>query len=83
MSSLSELAGLGAATEWVRDFLIALSKGRLTPFTFVERKVRAATRNEPWGPTGALCLHVLYVKVLQLFVLFCFFTARCAVTIAI
>ena len=53
MSSLAELAGVGVAYEWVSDYLKALRKGRITPFSLVERKTRAATKNEPWGPTGA------------------------------
>lgn len=40
------------AAEWIRDYLRALRHGRLKPFTFVERKARAATRAEKWGPTG-------------------------------
>lgn len=40
------------AIAWVRDYLRALRHGRLKPFTFTERKARAATRAEPWGPTG-------------------------------
>jgi epsin len=38
---------------WVLDYLRALRAGRLRPYSFCERKARAATRNEQWGPTGA------------------------------
>jgi hypothetical protein len=38
---------------WVLDYLRALRAGRLRPYSFVERKARAATRDESWGPTGA------------------------------
>ncbi|KAK9821166.1 hypothetical protein WJX74_003656 [Apatococcus lobatus] len=37
---------------WFRDYLTAIKHGRWHPFTLLERKVRAMTRNEPWGPTG-------------------------------
>ncbi|KAK3278765.1 putative ADP-ribosylation factor GTPase-activating protein agd15-like [Cymbomonas tetramitiformis] len=41
-------------SQWLRDYLTALSSGRIRPFTYVERLARAATRNEPWGPHGCL-----------------------------
>ncbi len=41
------------ALAWVRDYLRALRAGRLRPYSFCERKARAATRDEQWGPTGA------------------------------
>lgn len=61
MRSAASAAAMGApaglttdeALAWVRDYLRALRHGRLKPFTFTERKARAATRAEPWGPTGA------------------------------
>lgn len=61
MRSAASASALGApsgltteeAIAWVRDYLRALRHGRLKPFTFTERKARAATRAEPWGPTGA------------------------------
>ncbi|KDD75047.1 hypothetical protein H632_c904p0, partial [Helicosporidium sp. ATCC 50920] len=53
---------------WLRDYITAVKSGRYGegvgeglastlgsgwhPFTLVERVARAATRNEPWGPTG-------------------------------
>ncbi|KAK9865406.1 hypothetical protein WJX84_000313 [Apatococcus fuscideae] len=39
---------------WFRDYLTAIKHGRWHPFTNLERKVREATRNEPWGPTGTM-----------------------------
>lgn len=33
---------------WFRDYITAIKHGRLHPFTPLERKVREATRNEPW-----------------------------------
>lgn len=41
-------------SQWLRDYITALSSGRIRPFTYVERLTRAATRNEPWGPHGSL-----------------------------
>ncbi|GAB4817208.1 hypothetical protein N2152v2_004254 [Parachlorella kessleri] len=38
--------------EWLRDYVTAIRSGRWHPFTPTERKARAATRNQPWGPTG-------------------------------
>ena len=36
----------------MRDYVTAIKTGQWHPFTSTERKVRAATRNKPWGPTG-------------------------------
>lgn len=33
---------------WLRDYLTAVKHGRWHPFTSMERRVREATRNEPW-----------------------------------
>lgn len=40
------------AVSWVRDYVTAIKHGRWHPYTPTERKARAATRNEAWGPTG-------------------------------
>mmetsp|Transcript_30336 Transcript_30336/g.58306 ORF Transcript_30336/g.58306 Transcript_30336/m.58306 type:complete len:828 (-) Transcript_30336:131-2614(-) len=41
-------------SSWLRDYVSALAQGRLIPYTNLERMTRLATRNEPWGPHGAL-----------------------------
>ncbi|KAL6783748.1 hypothetical protein ACKKBF_B05645 [Auxenochlorella protothecoides x Auxenochlorella symbiontica] len=40
------------AGAWLRDYVTAIKNGRWHPFNATERAARAATRNEPWGPTG-------------------------------
>ncbi|KAI3426323.1 hypothetical protein D9Q98_008696 [Chlorella vulgaris] len=40
------------ALAWLRDYSTAVKHGSIKPFTATERKARAATRNQPWGPTG-------------------------------
>ncbi|GLI60022.1 hypothetical protein VaNZ11_002086 [Volvox africanus] len=42
------------AASWLRDYITAIKNGRLHPFSLVERKARAATRNEAWGPSGTM-----------------------------
>ena len=50
---LLELESSSLALAWVVDYLRALRVGRLRPYSFCERKTRAATRGSvPWGPTG-------------------------------
>jgi ENTH domain len=39
--------------DFLRDYIEAIREGHLRPFTIAERLSRAATRNEPWGPTGS------------------------------
>ncbi|KAL4448394.1 hypothetical protein ABPG75_005613 [Micractinium tetrahymenae] len=45
--------GSDSVGSWIRDYTTALKYGSIKPFTLTERKARAATRNQPWGPTGA------------------------------
>ena len=33
---------------WLIDYVTAIKSGRIHPFTPLERRVREATRNEPW-----------------------------------
>ncbi|KAG7670898.1 hypothetical protein Ndes2526A_g01319 [Nannochloris sp. 'desiccata'] len=40
------------AGSWMKDYGTALKHGSLKPFTSTERKTRAATRNQAWGPVG-------------------------------
>jgi|Laugresbdmm110sn_1035088.scaffolds.fasta_scaffold51722_3 hypothetical protein len=41
------------ATGWCLEYIRALRRGQLKPFSYAERKTRAATRGStPWGPTG-------------------------------
>ena len=50
---LLELESSSLALAWVLDYLRALRRGRLRPYSFCERKTRAATRGSvAWGPTG-------------------------------
>lgn len=42
------------AAAWLRDYLTAIKHGQFHPYTPLERKVREATRNEAWGPTGTI-----------------------------
>lgn len=53
---LQEVAAekIKVASAWLRDYITAIKKGNLHPFSTMERKVREATRNEAWGPTGTL-----------------------------
>ena len=48
--ALQEVAAekLKMASAWLRDYITAIKKGNLHPFTTMERKVREATRNEAW-----------------------------------
>jgi hypothetical protein len=39
---------LKRAAEWMKDYLSAVREGRLHPYTGVERKARAATKDIPW-----------------------------------
>eukprot|EP00210_Caulerpa_lentillifera_P004338 g4137.t1 len=59
-SSLSESAILYAKEirYWFRDYITAIRHGRFHPFTPLERRVREATRNEPWGPSGTLLTEI-------------------------
>jgi hypothetical protein len=53
VAMLLELESSSLALAWVVDYLRALRTGRLRPYSFCERKTRAATRGSvPWGPTG-------------------------------
>ena len=45
---------LETASKFVRDYVAAVSDGRLQGYSRTERRVREATRNEPWGPTGPI-----------------------------
>ncbi|CAG9464728.1 unnamed protein product [Pedinophyceae sp. YPF-701] len=47
-------AGFLKGAHWLRDYTTALKHGRTKPFSEVERKVREATRNVPYGAHGAL-----------------------------
>jgi hypothetical protein len=38
---------------WLKDYGTALKHGSIRPYTLTERKTRAATRNQPWGPVGS------------------------------
>lgn len=40
--------------EWLRDYVTAITCGRVHAFSFVERKCRAATRDEAWCATPQL-----------------------------
>ena len=33
---------------WVRDYVQAVREGHVHPFSLLERRARAATRDEPW-----------------------------------
>jgi len=46
------------AAGWLRDYLAAIAAGRVHAFSYVERRARAATRDEPSGPTSGQ-LHFL------------------------
>lgn len=39
---------LKTASAWLRDYITAIKKGQMHPFTAMERRVREATRNEAW-----------------------------------
>ncbi|PSC70463.1 putative ADP-ribosylation factor GTPase-activating AGD15 isoform X1 [Micractinium conductrix] len=45
--------GSDTVGSWIRDYTTALKYGSFKPFTMAERKARAATRNQAWGPTGS------------------------------
>ena len=36
------------ASAWLRDYVTAIKRGQIHPFTSMERKAREATRNEAW-----------------------------------
>ncbi|KAK9805408.1 hypothetical protein WJX73_002177 [Symbiochloris irregularis] len=42
------------ASNWLKDYITAIKHGQYHPFTPLERLVREATRDQPWGPTGTL-----------------------------
>eukprot|EP00873_Tetraselmis_striata_P010520 jgi/Tetstr1/430784/TSEL_020569.t1 len=46
--------GVVESYRWVRDLYTAVKHGQYRPYSPLERKVREATRNEPWGPTGTM-----------------------------
>jgi len=48
---LQEVAAekIRVASAWLRDYITAIKKGNIHPFTTMERKVREATRNEAWS----------------------------------
>ena len=41
-----------AAQAWFVDYITAIKNGKLHPFTYLERLVRLATRNEAWCVTS-------------------------------
>eukprot|EP00890_Picochlorum_soloecismus_P005760 jgi/Picsp_1/6185/NSC_03539-R1_arf-gap domain 5 len=43
---------LSNAGSWLHDYTTAVKHGRVKPYSRIERKTRAATRNKPWGPHG-------------------------------
>lgn len=45
-----KVKGMGG---WLKDYGTALKHGSIRPYTLTERKTRAATRNQPWGPVGS------------------------------
>lgn len=40
--------GVVESYRWVRDLYTAVKHGQYRPYSPLERKVREATRNEPW-----------------------------------
>lgn len=48
------VTGVVEGYRWVRDLYTAVKHGQYRPYSPLERKVREATRNEPWGPTGTM-----------------------------
>lgn len=46
--------GLESAARFVADYAAAVGDGRLQGYTRTERRVREATRDEAWGPTGTV-----------------------------
>ncbi len=54
---LQEVAAekIKAASAWLRDYITAIKKGKIHPFTTMERKVREATRNEAWSVLEPHC----------------------------
>lgn len=41
------------AGSWLKDYGTAIKHGSIKPYCVTERKARAATRNQAWGPVGS------------------------------